>query len=91
MKIKTVITTFDSVDDLIDYINTNHHKPLKVQRDVVAHQFKVYEEQEVTEPEFNMGNLSYIAKEHDLTMEQRNAIDYAISAIKTLIDMGVIK
>ena len=91
MKIKTIITKFDSVDDLIDYINTNYHKPLKVQRDVVAHQFKVYEEQEVTEPEFNIANLSEISHDNELTMEQANAIDYGISAIKTLVDMGVLK
>lgn len=44
-----------------------------------------------TEAEFNMFNLQCTAKENNLTMEQQNAIDYGISAIKTLIDMGVLK
>lgn len=44
-----------------------------------------------TEAEFNMFNLTSIAHDNELTMEQQNAIDYGISAIKTLIDMGVIK
>jgi hypothetical protein len=43
-----------------------------------------------TEAEFNMYNLQCIAQENVLTTEQQNAIDYGISAIKTLIDMGVL-
>lgn len=46
---------------------------------------------EYTEAEFNMFNLQCIAKENNLTLEQQNAIDYGISAIKTLIDMGVLE
>lgn len=44
-----------------------------------------------TEAEFNMYNLQCIAQENVLTTEQHNAIDYGISAIKTLIDMGVLE
>lgn len=44
-----------------------------------------------TEAEFNMFNLQCIAKENVLTVEQQNAIDYSISAIKTLLDMGVLE
>lgn len=47
--------------------------------------------EEITEPIFNIQNLHDIAHDNELTMEQQNAIDYGISAIKTLIDMGVIK
>ena len=44
-----------------------------------------------TEAEFNMYNLQCIAQENVLTTEQQNAIDYGISAIKTLLDMGVLE
>lgn len=44
-----------------------------------------------TEAEFNMYNLQCIAKENVLTTEQQNAIDYGISAIKTLKEMEIIK
>lgn len=44
-----------------------------------------------TEVEFNMYNLQCIAKENVLTTEQQNAIDYGISAIKTLKDMGILE
>ena len=47
--------------------------------------------EEVTEPIFNIQNLHDIAEDNELTLEQQNAIDYGISAIKTLIDMEVIK
>lgn len=46
---------------------------------------------EYTEAEFNMYNLHCISEENALTLEQQNAIDYGISAIKTLVDMGVLK
>lgn len=46
---------------------------------------------EYTEAEFNMYNLQCIAKENTLTLEQQNAIDYGISAIKQLKDMEIIK
>lgn len=46
---------------------------------------------EYTEAEFNMYNLQCIATENSLTLEQQNAIDYGISAIKTLKDMGVLE
>lgn len=46
---------------------------------------------EYSEAEFNMFNLQCIDRENSLPMEQRNAIDYAISAIKTLKDMGAIE
>ena len=51
----------------------------------------LFETKSLTEAEFNMQNLQDIAKENDISMEQYNAIDYGISAIKTLKDMGVIK
>lgn len=46
---------------------------------------------EYTEAEFNMYNLQCIAQENTLTLEQQNAIDYGISAIKTLKEMEIIK
>lgn len=45
----------------------------------------------IPESEYRMGVLSYIPKEHDLSDIERETINYAISVIKTLADMGVIK
>ena len=45
----------------------------------------------ITESEYYMGVLSYLMKDNDISDIERKAINYAISSIKTLIDMGVIK
>lgn len=82
---------FDSCKDLSDFLIANHDSYYNIKADTVNHQFIVVDAQEVTEPEFNIANLSEISHDNELTMEQANAIDYGISAIKTLVDMGVIK
>ena len=51
--------------------------------------FNIYKD--VPETEFNMKALHTITQQHTLTKEESNAIDYAIGAIKTLEDMGVLK
>lgn len=90
MKIKEQFT-FPTFEKLSEFITTHKYSKITVEFDGSTNTYNVTTESDNTEAEFNMGNLSYIAKEHDLTMEQRNAIDYGISAIKTLIDMGVLK
>jgi hypothetical protein len=48
-------------------------------------------EQEYTEPELHMFHLRKFVESGDATPEEQNAAEYAIGAIKTLMDMGVIK
>ena len=50
-------------------------------------------EHDCTEAEFNMSVLRTLADSTKfyLTDEEKNAIEYAIGAIKTLADMGVLK
>ncbi len=91
MKIKTFVTKFNNPNDLANFLTTNQTYPFYVKRNPEALCFEVYEEEEVTEPEFNIAHLSEISHDNELTMEQANAIDYGISAIKTLVDMGVLK
>ena len=90
MKLKEHFT-FPTFEKLSEFITTHKYSKITVEFDGNTNTYNVTTESDSTIPEFHMGNLSYIAKEHDLTMEQRNAIDYGISAIKTLIDMGVLK
>ena len=90
MKIKENFT-FPTFEELSAFITTHKYSKITVEFDGSTSTYNVTTESDTTEAEFNIGNLSYIAKEHDLTMEQRNAIDYGISAIKTLIDMGILK
>ncbi len=79
-------------DKLISFLIDNKGKTLEfVDVDLKEQRatFKITEN--VTEPIFNIQNLHDIAEDNELTVEQQNAIDYGISAIKTLEDMGVLK
>lgn len=51
--------------------------------------FKI--EQDYTEPELHMFHLRKFIESGDATPEEQNAAEYAINAIKTLMDMGVLK
>jgi hypothetical protein len=46
---------------------------------------------EYTEPELHMFHLRKFVESGDATPEEQNAAEYAIGAIKTLMDMGVLK
>jgi hypothetical protein len=50
-----------------------------------------YIDQEYTEPELHMFHLRKFVESGDATPEEQNAAEYAIGAIKTLMDMGVLK
>ena len=79
-------------EKLINFLIDSKGKPLEfVDVDVKEQRVTFRITEEVTEPIFNMQNLHDIAEDNELTVEQQNAIDYGISAIKTLIDMGVLK
>jgi hypothetical protein len=78
---KLINFLIDSKGKLLEFVDVD----IKEQRVT----FRITEE--VTEPTFNIQNLHDIAEYNKLTLEQQNAIDYGISAIKTLIDMGVLE
>ena len=54
-------------------------------------QFHIAIAQEYTEPELHMFHLRKFVESGDATPEEQNAAEYAINAIKTLMDMGVLK
>lgn len=90
MKITKSVTVPNNA--LISFLIDNKGKTLEfVDVDVKEQRATFRITEEVTEPIFNAQNLHDIAEENELTLEQQNAIDYGISAIKTLIDMGVLK
>lgn len=47
--------------------------------------------QDYAEPELHMFHLRKFVESGDATPEEQNAAEYAISAIKTLMDMGVLQ
>ena len=90
MKITKSVTIPNNM--IISFLIDNKGKTLEfVDVDVKEQRATFRITEEVTESIFNIQNLHDIAEYNELTLEQQNAIDYGISAIKTLIDMGVIK
>lgn len=81
-------------EDIHSFLDSHKGEKMQVMWDSFKLAYRVEIERDMTEAEFNMEVLRSFAVEHlhgELTMEERNAIDYAIGAIKTLQDMGVIK
>ena len=83
-----------SEEDILPFLRA--HKGDKVQV-VSIDEFGKYHvtyEHDCSEAEFNMKVLHTFQNENihgELTTEEKNAIDYAIGAIKTLADMGVLQ
>ena len=44
----------------------------------------------MSQPEFHMNTLRLLADSNTVTGEEKDAINYGISAIKTLEDMGIL-
>lgn len=75
-----------------EFIKAHIHDDMQVEYSLKTNAFTIRIISEYTKPEFNMGVLRTMADYAEgLTAEERNACDYAISCIKTLVDMGVIK
>ena len=78
------------IEQLPDFLLDHAGKTLTI-KDITDTDVIIHIPSEYTEPEFHMSVLLTLANRDDATDEEKNAIDYANSAIKTLIDMGVIK
>lgn len=90
MKITKSVTIPNNM--IISFLIDNKGKTLEfVDVDLKEQRVTFRITEEVTEPIFNIQNLHDIAQYNELTLEQQNAIDYGISAIQTLKDMGVLK
>lgn len=92
-KIMKVVENYTvPIEDIPDFLNDHIDEPLTIREcNLDAGIMKVDIKQEYTEPEYHMGILLTIANSHSATEDERKAANYAINAIKTLIDMGVLK
>ena len=70
------------------FITEHYKEPLVITLSEDSYQVTV--DTEMSEPEYNMSQLQFLTSSAALTPEEKNAIDYAIGAIKTLVDMGVL-
>ena len=78
--------------ELDKWIKKHMDEDIRVEYDLNTNTFHMTSVQNVTESEFHMLALNALYNNNqDLSAEEKNAIDYAISSIKTLQDMGVIK
>lgn len=80
------------IEDIPDFLSEHIDETLIIREcDIYNGIMKVDIKQEYTEPEYHMGILLTIANSHSATEDEKKAANYAINAIKTLIDMGVLK
>lgn len=78
--------------DLPDFLKEIAGKDFTIISNIDTDVFHITTEIDYTEPEYNMLILRTMVNSLQLfTDEEKNAIEYAISSIKTLADMGVIK
>lgn len=76
-------------EQLPDFLSEHIDEELKI-TEQSDKDFTICIKQEYTEPEFHMGVLFNISHSHSATDEEKNACEYAINCIKTLMDMGVL-
>ncbi len=78
--------------DLPVFLKELAGKDFTIISNIDTNAYHITTEVDYTEPEFNMLTLrTMVNTMESLTEEEKNAIEYSISAIKTLADMGVIK
>lgn len=78
--------------DLPDFLKEIAGKDFTIISNTDTDVYHITTEIDYTEPEYNMLILRTVLNNvPNLTDEEKNAIEYSISSIKTLADMGVIK
>ena len=81
-------------EDVLPFLHTHKDDKIRVESIDEFGKYHITYEHDYTAPEFNMKLLADIRNSttiYHLNCEELNAIDYAIGAIKTLADMGVLK
>lgn len=80
------------IEDIPDFLNEHIDETLTIREcNIDKGIMKVDINKEYTEAEYQMGVLFNLGNSAEAPVEVKSAVDYAIGAIKTLIDMGVLK
>ena len=77
------------LEQLPDFLASHTEQKLLI-KDITEEHAVIHTTSDYTANEFQMGVLLTLRNSDVVTMEEQNAIDYAIGAIKTLVDMGII-
>lgn len=79
-------------ENLHEFLDDIAGKDFTIMSNAATNSFHITTEIDYTTSEFNMLTLrTMINTMESLTEEEKNALEFAISSIKTLQDMGVIK
>lgn len=78
------------IEELPSFLSSHVDETLII-KEYTDTKFHIAIAQEYTEPELHMFHLRKFIESGDETPEEQNAAEYAINAIKTLMDMGVLK
>lgn len=93
MKIREKVTIHE--DEILPFLHSHRDNKVHIVSIDEFNRYHVTYEADYTEAEFNMKVLHTLEvsniQQIELTEEEKAAIDYAIGAIKTLVDMGVLK
>lgn len=76
--------------NLTDFLSSHIDETITI-KEVTPSEIHLYIEQDYTEAELQMFHLRKFIESGDATPEEQDTAEYAINAIKTLLDMGVIK
>lgn len=91
-KMKVVENYTVPIEHIPDFLNDHIDETLIIREcDIDAGIMRVDIKKDYTETEYHMGVLLNIANSHSATDDEKKAANYGINAIKTLIDMGVLK
>lgn len=88
-KMKVVEKYAVPIEQLPDFLSDHIDTLLKI-TEMTEDELTIEITQEYTKAEVNMSVLFNISHSHSATPEEKNACEYAINCIKTLMDMGVL-
>lgn len=74
-----------------DFLDEHKSHPMTISYDKPTMYYLIDIERDMSETDIHLESLHDLRESEETSLEEKNAIDYAISAIKTLIDMGVLK
>lgn len=74
-----------------NFLDDHKKELMSISYDVPSMYYLITIEREMSEQACHLEFLHDLRESEETTLEEKNAIDYAIGAIKTLTDMGVLK
>ena len=74
--------------DFDTFLTEHYEETMTVKPTATGYKVSIFTE--MSQAEFHMNNLRLLADSNTVTADEKDAINYGISAIKTLEDMGIL-